>query len=308
MADDPLIGLICDHTSPVLAGDILRAGYRITRVEPSALVEGEVAEVDAWVLDCENPGAVAEASLWLEPRLLALSNRPAPSELEAYRAWGERIIATLDKWTAHLRHPDATALISNAEAVSEVEDVWLLVGSTGAFGSVSRFLASFTHIPRLAFVYAQHIDPRQQSTLTAIRNANRALRCTLALGRHWLNPGQMLIVPASSQLRFGRSGEVFSSREGWPTPETPSIDSLALAMAGMRPAPAGALVFSGAGRDGSKGLAALAQRGTQVWVQDPDSCEAPSMPAAAIECGLAQVVDGPEGLAARLMSMYETPL
>lgn len=307
MADEPLIGLISDHTSPVLAGNIKRAGYRVTRVEPEALVEGEVAVVDAWVLDCVEPGEVADASLWLEPRLLALSNRPDPSDLEAHRVWCDRIIATLDKWTAHLRHPEAPAQSSRADHVAQLEDVWLLVGSTGAFGSVGRFLASFTHVPRLGFVYAQHIDPRQQSTLTAIRNSNRQLQCNLALGRHWLNPGQILIVPASSQLRFGRSGEVFSVREPWDTPETPSIDGLAHAMSGMHPAPAGVIVFSGAGKDGSRGLAALAQRGTQVWVQDPDTCEAPSMPAAAIEAGLASIIDSPDRLARRLMTLYPSP-
>ena len=307
MLDEPLIGLICDHTSPVLAGNIKRAGYRVKRLEPSQLIEGEVATVDAWVLDCEDDSEVADATSWLEPRLLALSNRPDPSDLEAHRAWCERIITTLDKWTAHLRHPDAQTQNSRAADVAELEGVWLLVGSTGAFGAVGRFLGAFTHIPRIGFVYAQHIDPRQESTLTAIRNSNRQMQCNLALGRHWLNPGQILIAPASSQLRFGRSGEVYSVRERWDAAETPSIDSLAHAMAGMHPAPAGVIVFSGAGRDGSRGLAALAQRGTQIWAQDPDSCEAPSMPAAAIESGLARIIDSPDRLARRLMTLYPTP-
>ncbi len=304
MPDHPVIGLICDHSSPILAGDIMRAGYRVTRVAPDALVPGEVASVDAWVLDCEDPGQVAEATLWLEPRVLALSNRPQPSELQAYRDWCERIITTLDKWTSHLRHPDLADTASDPNAVADVEAVWLLVGSTGAFGAASRFFSNFSHVPKLAFVYAQHIDPRQESSLTAIARANRDLVCRLALGRHWLNPGHVLIVPASSQLRFNRSGEVFSSRDAWEAPETPSIDALALAMSGMKPAPAGAIVFSGAGRDGSTGLQALSQMGTRIWVQDPDCCEAPSMPAAVIEAGLASVIDSPERLARQLMSMY----
>ena len=307
MQEEPLIGLICDHSSPVLAGDILRSGYRIVRIMADELSPDRVSPVDAWVVDCSDPGRVADATLWLEPRLLALSNRPDPSDRAAYRAWCQRIIDTLDRWTAHLRYPESSGEASRADAVTQLEAVWLLVGSTGAFRSVKRFLGSLVHVPRLAFVYAQHIDPRQQATLEAVGRANNQLNYRLALGRHWLNPGQVLIVPASCQLRFGRKGEVVSSRIPWETPETPSIDTLALAMSGMSPPPAGAIVFSGAGRDGCRGMEALTQVGTKIWAQSPEDCEAPSMPTAAINAGLVSAIGTPEELAGRLTALYPRP-
>ncbi len=305
MQNDPLIGLICDHTSPVLAGDILRAGYRILRVSPEHLAPDSLQPVDAWVVDCENSNAIAEATLWLEPRLVALSNRPNPSDIKAYRGWCDRIIGTLDRWTADIRHADAARTQSEPGRFADVEAVWVLSGSTGAFGAVKQFLRRFSHVPRIAFVYAQHIDPRQEGSLTLIGAANQDIRCSLALGRHWLNPGQLLITPASSQLRFGRQGEVYSTRDPWPTPETPSIDKLLLSLSGIKPD--GAIVLSGAGRDGCEGLAALAEMGTRIWVQDPETCEAPSMPRSALQARLASVVDTPEGLARRLLTMYPRP-
>ncbi len=305
MQSEPLIGLICDHTSPVLAGDILRAGYRVFRVTPELLQPGSLEPVDAWVVDCEDSNAVADATLWLEPQLLALSNRPDPGNLKAYRGWCERIIHTLDRWTADMRHADAARTLSEPGRFAEVEATWVLAGSTGAFGAVKKFLRRFTHVPRIAFIYAQHIDPRQEGSLALIGAANREVRCSLALGRHWLNPGQLLIVPASSQLRFGRQGEVYSTRDPWQTPETPSIDALLLSLTGLKPS--GAIMFSGAGRDGCKGLEALAEMGTRIWVQDPETCEAPSMPRAALQARIASVVDSPEGLATRLLTMHPRP-
>ncbi len=302
MQSEPLIGLICDHTSPVLAGDIARAGYRVLRVSPESLEPEGLQPVDAWVVDCDDSNAIADATLWLEPRLLALSNRPDPADLMAYNAWCERIIVTLDRWTADLRHADAAATLSEPGRFSDVEAVWVLAGSTGAFGAIKQFLRHLSYVPPIAFVYAQHIDPRQESSLALIGAANNQIRCSLALGRHWLNPGQLLIVPASSQLRFGRHGEVYSTRDPWQTPETPNIDSLFLSLSGLKPG--GAIVLSGAGRDGTRGLAALAEIGTRIWVQDPETCEAPSMPQAALSARIASVVDTPEGLAQRLMTMY----
>ncbi|MEE4659962.1 MAG: chemotaxis protein CheB [Halieaceae bacterium] len=304
MRAEPLIGLICDHTSPILAGYIQRSGYRILQVAPDQLVEGEMPVVDVWVVDCADTNAIADATLWLEPRILALSNRPAPEHYQDYRVWCERIITTLEKWTGHLRHGEAAPTLSTPAAFSRVQGVWLLAGSTGAFGAVSRFLATLREPPPVAFLYAQHIDPRQESSLAAINMANRNIQCTLALGRHWLNPGQLLIVPASSQLRFGRQGEVFSTRQAWDTPESPSINNVMLAMAGMSPTPAGVIVFSGAGEDGSTGVRALAQRGSRIWAQRPETSEAPSMPRAIINTGIASYTASPEALAVQLRSLY----
>lgn len=304
MHSEPLIGLICDHNSPVLAGDIMRAGYRVIRVMAEDLEPQSAAEVDVWVVDCVNSASVAEATLWLEPRILAISNRPDPADLRAYRRWCERILEVLERWTANLRLNRVDGELSRPSAFTDVKAVWVLAGSTGAFHAVRRFLARFSEKPPVAFILALHIDPGQESTLMAIAGANPHIHCEIALGRHWLNPGQLLIVPASSQLAFKQKGEVYSTRQPWSTRETPSIDGLMLAISGLRPR--GAIMFSGAGKDGSKGMEALANLGTTIWVQDPGTCEAPSMPESVIGRRIATGVDTPEALAERLEALYAT--
>lgn len=299
MESEPLIGLICDHSSPVLAGDIMRAGYRVVRVMAEDL-EPPALDVDVWVIDCVNSADVAEATLWLEPRVLAISNRPDLADLKAYRRWCERILEVLERWTANRRLNRQE--ISRPSAFADVKAVWVLAGSTGAFSAVGQFLASFSGVPPVAFVLAQHIDPRQETTLLALARANPDIHCEIALGRHWLNPGHLLIVPASSELAFKRQGEVYSTRTPWKTAETPSIDGLLLAISGIRPH--GAIMFSGAGTDGCKGMAALAALGTTVWVQDPATCEAPSMPESVISRRIAATVADPGTLARQLQALY----
>ena len=304
MQAEPRIGLISDHTSPILAGYIQQAGYSVLQVSPDLLIKGDMEEVDAWVVDCADANAIADATLWLEPRVLALSNRPMPDQLLDYRHWCERIITTLEKWTGHIRHAQTGPTTSSPSAYKDVRGVWLLAGSTGAIGAVSAFLSALKPLPSLAFLYAQHIDARQEASLAVIGAANPALQTTLALGRHWLNPDHLLIVPASSQLKFGRQGEVFSTREPWQTQERPSLNALMLSMTGITPALAGIIVFSGAGADGKEGLEALSQMGSRIWVQQPSTCEAPSMPNAAIATGRADLVASPAELATRLQRLY----
>ena len=304
MQQTPVIGLICDHTSAVLEGLINGSGYRTIRQQADQITPDSLPEVDVWVVDCDDSDQVAHTVHWLDAPVLAISNRPHPGDLLPYNQWCSRIIAALEKWTGHIRREDGLVSASSAQAWHRVRGVWVLTGSTGAGTAMRRFLGALPQVPPLAFVYAQHVHQSQESTLTMVGRANSALNCYLGLGRHWLNPGHVLVVPATSQLRFGRYGEVFSTREPWQSPETPKIDEVLLAMCGMQPAPAGVIVFSGAGNDGCRGLDALSEVGTRIWAQDPETCEAPSMPQSAIDAGLTSLVASPEGLARFLVARY----
>jgi two-component system chemotaxis response regulator CheB len=124
------------------------------------------------------------------------------------------------------------------------------------------------------------------------------------VGRHWLNPGHVLIVPAACRLQFSQQGEVHSVRDPWGTNETPNIDQLMMDMSGIHPSPAGAILFSGAGKDGCEGLRALKAVGARIWVQDPATAVSPSMPQTAIEHGVVNYNAAPAQLAALFMGLY----
>jgi chemotaxis response regulator CheB len=301
---EPTIGIICDHKSLLLAGRLIGAGYRLVRVLPENLVPGAMEDTDAWVVDCSDNALVADAMAWIEQEVLVLSNRPQPSDLVAYSHWCDRIIRTLDKWSADFWHANSTPTQSVPEAYSRVQGVWVLAGSSGGVNAVSEFFAAFTHVPPIAFVYAQHIRARQQAMLTAVGNSRPELCCSLAVGRHWLNPGHVLIVPAACRLEFTKQGQVVSVRDQWGTSETPNIDQLMLTMSGMTPSPAGAIIFSGTGKDGSEGLRALQAVGTRIWAQDPASAVSPSMPQTAIDLGLVAHSATPAALGAAFMRLY----
>ena len=293
----PLIGVICDSPASLLAGRIARAGYRVTRVHPDDLTPGNHEDVSAWVLDCDDEDPVAEAIAWIDNRVLALSNRPATTSPVEYRHWSDRILRTLDRWYAADWHEEADTTGTTPQAFADVESVWLLAGSTGAVASVTEFLVALEEIPPVAFIYAQHIQPERDRMLTAIGNANKNVGCSLALGRHWLNPGHLLIVPASRQLQFGRAGEVFSTRDPWPSRETPNINSLMGSMSGLGSLLGGAIMFSGAGKDGCDMLPELHTMGCKLWAQEPEGCLAPMMPQTAIDTGLIEYSGTPEALA-----------
>jgi chemotaxis response regulator CheB len=224
--------------------------------------------------------------------------------MHEYENWCTRIVHTLDKWSANYWHASSVQTLSVPGASADVEAVWVIAGSTGGVGAAAEFFSALTHVPPVAFIYAQHIHANQQSMLTAVGHSNADLVFSLAVGRHWLNPGHVLIVPAACRLEFSNQGEVFSIRDNWGTEETPNIDRLMMTMSGMRPSPAGAIILSGAGSDGTEGLRALHAVGTRIWAQDPATAVSPSMPQSAVSQGLVSQCANPRVLAAEFMRLY----
>ena len=300
----PLIGIICDASFSALAGRVKSAGYRIARVSPEMVVPGNLPPVDTWVVDCRDTDLIAEALAWIETPVVALSNRPEPADRDAYRCWSDRIVKTLDKWTADARHSKYRATRSSATAWSDVEGIWILAGAAGADDAVEEFLAHLPWVPPVAMVYAQHSKGGQTGLVEKLTTANSHVNCSLALGRHWLNPGQLLVTPNCTRIGFTAHGEVYSQREGWGTEECPDIDALILEMMGLHPGPTGVILFSGDCGDGLRGSVALQRMGARVWSQSQESAVAPGLPRAAKQLRLSENVGTPAELAADLAGLY----
>jgi chemotaxis response regulator CheB len=305
MKSEPFIGVICDASFSMLAGRIKAAGYRIARVSPAMLASGNRPTVDSWVVDCEDPDCVAEALAEIEVPVVALSNRPAVEDEDRYREWVDRIIRTLDKWTANAWHGKSASGNSDPGGFAAVQGVWLLAGSSGMEAAAREFFEAMPWIPPVAFLYAQHVKPADEQALTnKLGKMNRHLRCELALGRNWFNPAQLLVVPASCRLEFGPQGEVFSLREPWGGRVDPHIDQLMMNVAGLTPQLSGVITFSGSSTDGLQGARALHDMSIKVWAQDPETATAPAMPRWVDKLRLASRVGSPADLAEEFMDLH----
>ena len=302
MSNQPFIGVICDYGSPALVKSLEAEGYETMVYQADQLDPERAPPVDFWVIDCEDEDKLSDEILLLEP-MVTLSNRPQPGT-DAYVGWADKILRSLNKLTADVRHSANEEKTSTASDVRGVEGVWILAGSTGCVGAVSEFFYELSPLPPVAFVYAQHTLEDKQNSLTTVGSANRELECNLALGRHWLNPGHVLIAPASCRVEFSKQGEMFSVNKPWDTRETPNIDQLMMAMSGMNPSPAGVIIFSGSGKDGCEGARALKAVGTRIWAQDPQTADAPAMPHHVIAAGLTDYVAPPSELAEAFLRLY----
>ena len=130
------------------------------------------------------------------------------------------------------------------------------------------------------------------------------MNCELALGRNWLNPHQLLVVPARCGLEFGPQGEVFSLREPWDGRFDPCVDQLMLKVTGVTPALSGVITLSGDSTDGLQGARALKDAGVRIWAQSPKTATAPAMPKWIDKLRLASKVGSPAELAEAFCDFY----
>jgi two-component system, chemotaxis family, CheB/CheR fusion protein len=82
-----------------------------------------------------------------------------------------------------------------------------------------------------------------------------------------------------------------------------AIDSLLSSLAEQYGARAVGIVLSGMGRDGARGLAAIAAHGGVTMVQDPTSAAFDSMPRGALAEGAISFVGAPDAIAERLLTL-----
>jgi two-component system CheB/CheR fusion protein len=66
-----------------------------------------------------------------------------------------------------------------------------------------------------------------------------------------------------------------------------------------------AIIFSGMGKDGTKGVEAIAARGGLIIVQDPLTAQYPAMPTHVIEAGYADLILSPKQMPQQIQAYVE---
>ena len=297
---------------------------------------GTQAELDAWVVDVREDAD--EASLdWLDdlldgdiPVLIGIEQAPQ-KQCPTFPKWEKRLYSKLRE-LLHITPvvaADAAALETLKDSGSAViplptvfvgrdfsgmkpKQVWVLGASLGGPEAVKKFLDALPGGLPVAFVYAQHIDPRFEQTLCNTIGRHSAYNLKNYVEGDTLTCGDVLVAPVSNEFEFADSSRFRLKNRPWPGPYGPSIDQVILNVAAHYGAEAGYILFSGMGNDGADAIQTLPAPDIRVWAQTPETCANASMPESAIETGRINYTGDPSQLAMQLVnclkhSWVETP-
>jgi len=181
-----------------------------------------------------------------------------------------------------------------------------LASSAGGLKALTRILSRLPGDLPVPIVLVQHLDPSHPSMLAEILGRRTALRVKEAEADERIRPGTVYVAPPGHHLAIRPGGIVELSRSKPVRFQRPSADVLFESVAASYGEHAIAVVLTGAGTDGARGVQEIRKQGGTVVVQDEASSEFTGMPRAAIGTGDAQFVLPLEEIAPKLVELIGT--
>lgn len=218
--------------------------------------------------------------------------------------------------------------------IGEVDTSYFLVGvgaSAGGLEAIKTFLAPIPANCPHSFIFIQHMSPDYKSVMGELLSRETSLIIAEVEDNMVVQPGHVYIVPPNANViirgthvkdREGKrvvraahgrtappdqlSGLHFSLVKQPPRPQLNlPIDLIFQSLAEAVGERAVAVILSGTGSDGSRGLRAIKDCDGMVMVQDPETAAFDGMPKAAIGTHLPDMVLPPDQMARELYRYFD---
>ncbi len=198
--------------------------------------------------------------------------------------------------------PDQSAVQEDAEraavgdgpvAVDQLRVV-AIGASAGGLAALERFFGTLPSKPGAAFVVIQHLSPDYPSHMQELLARHTDMPVRQAQHNETLLHDHCYLIPPGKLLTQQDGRLVLEARGDLLLHQPIDYFFRSLASYGVR---AAAVVLTGTGSDGSRGLQTLAEAGGFVFVQDPDKAEFQGMPSSALDAVRPHLVGDPSALA-----------
>lgn len=165
--------------------------------------------------------------------------------------------------------------------------------SAGGLEAIHDF---FDHMPdaaNLSFIVVQHLSPDYKSLLVELVSKHTHMKVYEANHNMVVAKGCVYIIPNNKIMTIADGRIVLVQKENIKGPNT-AIDTFLYSLAHDRKNKSIAIILSGTGSDGTRGIEAIKDCGGLVIVQDPETAKFNGMPNSAISSGLADQVMAPD--------------
>ncbi len=189
-----------------------------------------------------------------------------------------------------------TSPVTKQKIASYVETEQYIVAIGASAGGLEAIQEFFDNMPsngNLSFVIIQHLSPDYKSLLVEIIGKHTHMKVQEAAHNAPVEKASVYVIPNDKLLTIKGGLLQLSEKKAEKAPNT-AIDTFFRSMAEDQGVKAIAVVLSGTGTDGSKGIEAIQAAGGMVLVQDPITAKFDGMPNSAIASGYADYILSPE--------------
>jgi len=167
--------------------------------------------------------------------------------------------------------------------------------SAGGLDAIERFFDSLPSDTGMAFVIVQHLSPDFRSMMDELLARHTSLPIHLVENGMTVEADHVYLIPSKMEMIIS-GGRLLLSEQDRDQERTLPIDVFFRSLAQDCGDRAVAIVLSGGGSDGSRGILDVHQAGGLVLVQDAESAQFDGMPKTAVDSGAADHVVAPQDM------------
>ncbi|MCK5893207.1 MAG: hypothetical protein KAG53_02100 [Endozoicomonadaceae bacterium] len=172
--------------------------------------------------------------------------------------------------------------------------------STGGPEAVAQLLATLPADFPAAVVIVQHVDEGHALSMSKWLDSQIPMKIQVIEGGEEPQSGKVLLAKTNDHLVMNRMGRLIYTKEPISNPYRPSVDEFFCSAGQYWRKKMMAVLLTGMGRDGGRGLLALRRLGHPTFAQSEASCAIYGMPKDAIQRGAADEILDPKHIGLRL--------
>lgn len=183
------------------------------------------------------------------------------------------------------------------------------VGIGASAGGLEAIEAFFTHMPansQMAFIVIQHLSPDYKSLMVELLSKKTDMPVFRAENGMPVQRNAVYLIPPKKNLTIFHGRLVLADQDATRGMNFP-IDLFFRSLAEDQNEKAIAIVLSGTGSDGARGVRTVKENGGVVLVQDEESARFDGMPRAALATGMADFTLKPESMPDQLLAFGSHP-
>lgn len=181
-----------------------------------------------------------------------------------------------------------------------------LGASAGGLEAIETFFTNMPPESGLGFIVVQHLSPDYKSLMVELLSKKTVMPVLRAEDGMLVQPNHVYLIPPKKNLTIFHGKLLLTEQEHSKGINLP-IDVFLRSLAEDQGEKAVAIILSGTGSDGMRGVRAIKEYGGMVMVQDEESAKFDGMPRAAVSTGLADFILPPEKMPRQLLSFTKHP-
>ncbi len=168
-----------------------------------------------------------------------------------------------------------------------------IVGIGASAGGLEAYNDFFDNAPensRLSYILVQHLSPDYKSLLVDLLSRHTHMKIYEAENDMQIRPNCIYVIPPGKNLTVGEDKLIIKEKDSNDKGPNTSIDTFFYSLADIYGDRAIAIVLSGTGTDGSRGIEAIKDAEGLVIVQDPQLAKFDGMPRSSIATGRVDLI------------------